>query len=107
MHPASQIARRALADPAAIDVEDELDAPLHEDDAGIDGAQEDDEPVVPMFDEIVDDPALQFERHDFEQEYADGQQHDDQLVPSARCQNIAEDVAGHLRSTVRRRWPAT
>jgi hypothetical protein len=38
MNPASEIAGCALADPAAIDIEDELGAPLHEDDAGIYGA---------------------------------------------------------------------
>ena len=48
--------------------------PCTQNGAGIDGAQDDDEPIVPVLDEVVDDPALQLERHDFEQKYADGQQ---------------------------------
>ena len=38
VNPSTEIAGCALADPAAIDVKDELGAPLHEDGAGIDGA---------------------------------------------------------------------
>ena len=69
MHPASQIAGRALADPGAINIDDELDAALHQSGADIDGAELDDPPKIPVLDEIVDDPALQFERHDFEQKH--------------------------------------
>src|ERR1700737_264208 len=96
MNPASEIAGCALADPAAIDIEDELGAALHEDAAGIYGAQDDDEPIVPVLDEVVEDPALQLERHDLEQKYTDGKQQEEQLVPTARLQNIAEYVAGHF-----------
>ena len=38
MNTSTEIAGCALADPAAIEVEDELGAPLYEDGAGIDGA---------------------------------------------------------------------
>ena len=92
MHPAAEIADRALADPTAIDIEDELGASLHSNGAGIDGAQDDDEPILAVLDEVVDDPALQFERHDLEQEHHDGQHHQERLVPAARRQHIAEYV---------------
>ena len=53
MHPTPQIAGRALADPAAIDVEDELAAALQQNRAEIDGAEDEDEPEIAVLDEIV------------------------------------------------------
>ena len=105
MHPAPQIADRALADPAAIDIEDELGAALHQDGAGVDGAQADDQRKAPVLDEVVDHPALQLERHDFEQKHGDGQHHQGQLVPTARFQNIAVYVAGDFGRNARARPP--
>ena len=46
-----------------------------------------------MLDQIVDDPALQFERDDFEQKDADCQRQQQKLVETARTQHIAEDTA--------------
>ena len=56
-----------------------------------------------MLHEVVDDPALQLERHDLEQKYTDGQQQEKQLVQTLRFQNIAEYVAGHFGCTARTR----
>jgi hypothetical protein len=70
--------------------------PLNEDDTGIGGTQADDEPIFPMLDEVVDDPALQRQGHNFKEEHTDGQQHQEQLVQRARLQNIAVNVARHF-----------
>src|SRR3954465_15322777 len=104
MYPATQIADRALADPTAIDIEDELGAPLQQNGAGVDRAQGNDQRKVPVFGGGVDDPGLQLERHDFEQKYGDGQHPQPQLVPAARFQNVAEYVAGHFGRTDRTCW---
>src|SRR3954469_244009 len=104
MHPATQIADCALADPTAIDIENELGAPLQQNSAGVDRAQDNDQRKVPVLGEVVDDPALQLERHDFEQKYGDSQHHQPQLVPAARFQNVAEYVAGHFSRTDRTCW---
>src|ERR1051326_8020438 len=69
MHPAPQIADRTLADPAAIDIEDELGATLHQYGAGIDRGERHYEPVLAILDEVIDDPALQLQGHDFEQKH--------------------------------------
>jgi hypothetical protein len=50
MHPTPQIADRALAYPAAIDVEDKLGAPLHQNRAGVDCGKGDDEPELAVLD---------------------------------------------------------
>ena len=49
-----------------------------------------------MLDQIIDDPALQFERDDFEQKHAYCQRHQKKLMQRARPQHIAEDVARQL-----------
>jgi hypothetical protein len=46
-----------------------------------------------VLDQIVDDPALQFERDDFEQKDADCQRQQQKLVETARTQHIEEDTA--------------
>ena len=89
----------ALADPAAIDVEAELGSALNEHDPGIDRAEDDHPAIGTVFDEVVDDAALQLERDDFEEKDADGQRHEQQLVCPAGRQHIAEDAA---RQFVRR-----
>jgi hypothetical protein len=43
-----QIAGGVLADPAAIDVEDELGAALHQNGTGIEGTQADDQFIIPV-----------------------------------------------------------
>lgn len=43
-----------------------------------------------MLDKIVDDPALQFERYNFEQKYGDRQRQQQKLVQTARREHIAE-----------------
>ncbi len=106
MHPPPQIAGRALADPAAIDVEDQLGAPLHQNGSGVDGAKHDDERKIPVLDEVVDDPALQLERRDFEQKHRDGQHHQRQLMPKAGCQDIAVDIVGDFARNARAHPPA-
>jgi hypothetical protein len=58
-----------------------------------------------VLDEVVDDPALQLERHDLEQKYTDGQQQEKYLVPAARLQNIAEYVGGHFGRPDCTCWP--
>src|SRR6185437_16056309 len=58
MHPAAQVAGRALTHPAAVNIEDELGAPLRQDGTGIDGGEDDDESEASVLDEVVDDPAL-------------------------------------------------
>jgi hypothetical protein len=77
VHPPPQIAGGSLADPAPVDVEHELGTALHEHGAGIDRGKRDDRPILAMLDQVVDDPALQFQRHDFEQKHRDGQQHEE------------------------------
>ena len=67
MHLAPEIASGALRDPAAIDIHKSLCAALQQDGAGVDSTQEDDQLKMPLLGEVVDDPALQFKRHDFEQ----------------------------------------
>jgi hypothetical protein len=45
----AEIALGALADPTAIDVERKLGSALYQDDAGIDGAQDNHQVIVPVF----------------------------------------------------------
>jgi hypothetical protein len=51
-----------------------------------------------MLDHVIDDPALQLQRYDFEQEDGDGQRDQTQLVPTARFQNITVYVPRHCGS---------
>ena len=74
------VACRAFADPAAIDVEAELDAALHERDKGIDGAELDHEAEVAVLHQVVDDAPLQLERHHLEEEGRDRQRHEAELM---------------------------
>jgi transposase len=74
----------ALPDPAAIDVEDELDSALDEHDRGIDRTQQDHPAIRTVFDEVVDDSALQFERDYFEKKDRDRQHQEQQLMHPAR-----------------------
>src|SRR3954466_12829829 len=104
MYPATQIAGCALADPTAIDIEDELGASLQQNGAGVDRAQDNDQRKVQVLGEVIDDPALQLERHDFEQKYGNGHPPQPQLVPAARFQNVAEYVAGHFGRAGRTLW---
>jgi hypothetical protein len=46
-----------------------------------------------VLDQIVDDPALQFKRDNFEQKYADRQRQQRKLVQTARPEHIAENTA--------------
>src|SRR6516165_2781286 len=94
VYASAQVADGALADPAPIHVEDELGPALDEHDTGIDRAQDDDPAVGTVLDQVVDDPALQFERDDFYQKDADGQRQEQQLMRSAGRHHIAEDAAG-------------
>jgi hypothetical protein len=87
-----QIARGTLTDPAPVDVEDELGAAMHQDDARIRDAQRDHQPVLPVLHKIVDDPSLQLERHKLDQKNRHGQQQEQQLMDCAGFQNIAEQV---------------
>jgi hypothetical protein len=73
MDAAAQVAHGALADPATINVEAEFGAALDEHNTGIDRAQDNNPAVRAVLDQVVDDPALQFERDDFHKENADGQ----------------------------------
>ena len=93
MNSPAQVAYRALADPAAINVEAELDPALHEHDTRINRAKDDDPAVRAVLDEVVDDPTLQLERSDFYEEDADGQRQEQQLMHPAGRQHIAEDAA--------------
>ena len=96
MNSSTEIAGCALADPAAVEVEDEFGAALYEDCTGINGAQGNDQPILPVLDEVVDDASLQLEWHHLEQKNADGQQQQEQLVQTTCFQNIAEYVRGHF-----------
>ena len=86
----AQIALRALADPAAVDIEAELRAALHEHDRGIDDRDQDDPAEGAMLHEVVDGAALQFERHDLEQKADDGEHDEQQLMLPARLEDVAE-----------------
>jgi len=97
VNPPPQVALGPLADPAAIDVQRQLGPALDENDAGIDRAQADHPRKRAVLDQIVDDPALQFERDNFEQKDADRQGQQKELVQPARPQHIAEDI-GRQRS---------
>ena len=49
-------------------------------------------PIGPVLHDVVDDPALEFERHDLDQEHRDGQQDQEELMDGAGPQHIAEDI---------------
>jgi hypothetical protein len=80
MHPPAQIAFGPFPNPAAVDVEHKLGAALDEDHPGITGAQPDHPGIRAMLDEIIDNSALQFERHYFEQGDTSGQRHQHYLM---------------------------
>jgi len=48
---------------------------------------------LPVLDQVVDHPALQFQRHDFQQEHRDGQKRQDDLMFPGRPDDIAKDAA--------------
>jgi hypothetical protein len=122
VYPPAQVADGSLADPAAIDVENELGPALGEHNTGIDRAQDNDPAVSAALDEVVDDPALQLEWGDLYQKDADRQRQKHQLMHPAGRQHIAEDAARQLvgrngpeladpsceahRSEIRRSWRA-
>jgi hypothetical protein len=81
-----------------IDIEDQLRAPLHENDTYVTGRETDDPPKVPVFDEVVDNSSPQLQGNDFKEKHHDGQQHENELVPSARRENKPEHVARHFAS---------
>ena len=62
--------------------------PPYHDDSGIEGAEDDDEIEDAVFDQVVNRPALQFERHDFEKEDGGGQGRQQQLMRPAYLEDI-------------------
>jgi hypothetical protein len=67
----AQIPRRILANPAAVDVEAKLGRALNENGASIGRAQHDHELKWPLFDQVVDRAAFDFQRNDFKQKSDD------------------------------------
>ena len=56
---------------------------------------------MPVFDEVVDDPPLQLERHDFEQEDDNRQHRQAQLVPAGFSQDVTKNTAGDCNCVAR------
>src|SRR6516164_2448831 len=87
------------SDPAAIHIEAELGRALNKNGAGIGGAQGHDELKGSLFNEVVDDPALDLQRRRFEQEGNHRQAHQRDLVRPAYRDDIAEMVLGNRYAT--------
>ena len=95
--PRDAVAQRAdgaLGHPAAIDVEDQLEGLLGERHARIGGRQPEEGPERALADHVVDDAALQFERHRAQQEDRDRQQRQPDLVHAGEAQDVAHDGGG-------------
>jgi hypothetical protein len=84
--------RLAFANPAAINVHGELGRALQQNRPDISAAQQHDSAIAAIFDDIVDNAALEFERHDFEQKDRDRQQHQRNLVLPTRRQDVAKQT---------------
>ena len=100
----AQRAHGVLAHPAAIDVQHQLEDLLEQGDAGIGDGEPEDGLGGAVLDGVVDDPALQLERHAGQAEHA-GRQHGERDLMTARAAHhvphhrLWQDRALHPRQT--------
>ena len=85
----------SLGHPAAIDIEDQLEGLLGERHARIGGRQPEQGLERALADHVVDDAALQFERHRAQQEDRDRQQRQPDLVHAGEADDVAHDGGRH------------
>ena len=85
----------AFGHPAAIDVEDQLEGLLAERHGRVGGRQPEQGPERALADHVVDDAALQFERHRAQQEDRHRQQRQPDLVHAGKADDVAHDGGRH------------
>jgi hypothetical protein len=98
----AQDAHGLFADPAAIDVHQQLDEALGQHDACVGDGKNEHRPEIAVENGSIEDPTLHLERRRRKDEYHDGQARNPELAPCAHTAHESEECRGHAASHERR-----